>query len=128
MRILITGSRDWPDMEKVAFEIEQAVEELQKDADFDRYVTIIHGACEYGGADTMAAAWAVEKGYEIEAYPVGEKSKATHGNRAYFLRNLAMVKSGADMCLAFNKNNSRGTTMTIKLAKEAGIPVKEFTL
>lgn len=130
MRILITGSRNWPDKEKVAYEIEQAIEEIVSSGavDVDGGVTVIHGACEFGGADTMAAEWALHQGYAIQAHPVGEKSKATHGNRAYYLRNKAMVDSGADVCLAFVYGSSRGTRMTMKLASEAGIPVKEFHL
>lgn len=133
MRILITGSRDWPFQEVVHRAIEDAIfnyisaDPPPEGTRYAEGVTIVHGACEFGGADIHAQAHALVRGYTNEPHPVGQKSLATHGKRAYYLRNQQMVDAGADICLAFNYNNSRGTTMTIDLAKKAGIPVKEFT-
>jgi hypothetical protein len=47
-----------------------------------------------------------------------------YGKRAGPIRNAEMVKAGADVVLAFPLPGGRGTQHTIRLAREAGIPVK----
>lgn len=48
-RILVTGSRDWPD---TAF-VYQALAHAVREVPADRKVTVVHGACPTG-ADAMA--------------------------------------------------------------------------
>lgn len=124
VRILITGSRDWPEASVVWHAINETINELHASLN---QVTIVHGACEFGGADKFADDHAKYLGVDTDPHPVTGEDKRKHGRRAYFLRNKRMVDLGADICLAFNKGNSRGTTMTTNLAREAGIPVKEYT-
>lgn len=113
MRILVTGSRDWPWPNAVAMSLLGAAQGVD-DAD----ITIVSGACPTG-ADAAAEHVAERMGWKVERH---EADWATHGRRAGYVRNKAMVDAGADLCVAFIKDDSRGATMTVKLAEEAGIP------
>lgn len=116
MRILITGSRDWEDKGAVFSALLNAAKQ-------ETDVTLVHGGAS--GADTIAARWGEHFGWTVEAHPA---DWAQYGKRAGFIRNDHMVKLGADICLAFIKNNSRGATMTAGLADKAGIPVRRYIL
>ncbi|MEU5596631.1 DUF2493 domain-containing protein [Streptomyces sp. NPDC020298] len=118
-RILVTGSRDWTDQQTVYSALAEAVRELSA----DREVVIVHGACPTG-ADYMAHEWARGYGAVIEAHPA---NWVINGRRAGFIRNARMVNLGADVCLAFIKDGSRGASHTARLAEQAGIPVRRFT-
>ena len=118
MRILVTGSRDWKNAEA----IERAFQIIERDlADAGRLkepVIIVHGGAR--GADTLAGPIALEVfgAIKVEAY---KADWDTYGKAAGFMRNAEMVQRGADVCLAFIKNNSRGATHCAQLAEEAGI-------
>lgn len=115
MRILITGSRNWdqPEVIKGALTIGQGL--LQFGA---TRPTLVHGGAP--GADTIAAHIAARHGWAIEEHPA---NWAKYGKQAGYLRNQEMVDLGADICLAFIKDHSRGATMCADLADAAGIPV-----
>ncbi|QMU19314.1 DUF2493 domain-containing protein [Gordonia rubripertincta] len=117
-RVLITGSRDWEDQAA----IEKAIFEATRGVPADE-ITVVHGACPYGGADIIAAVVARENGMNVEAHPAEWK---THGKAAGPLRNQKMVDLGADVCLAFPAANSRGTWDCVRRASEAGIQVRVF--
>jgi hypothetical protein len=102
MRILITGSRDWPDPAV----IEAALMRASRGVLYHD-VTLVSGACPTG-ADRMAEELAANLGMVVERHPA---DWASHGKAA-----------GADVCLAFQLNDSRGTGHTIQLARGAGIP------
>jgi len=119
MRILITGSRNWPDRVAVANAIRQA----WIDADKPYRVTVVHGGAR--GADYIADQFAKHMRFEIEQH-VADWDK--YGKRAGYVRNQQMVDSGIDICLAFIYNESKGATMCAKLAEEAGIPVKYWRM
>lgn len=113
MRILVTGSRYW--LVDDLYEIGAVL--LEHGLDGDSSVTLIHGACPRG-VDKMADAFAHEFGWTVERHPANWE---TYGRRAGYVRNAEMVKAGADICLAFIRNESKGATMCANLAEEAGI-------
>lgn len=116
MRILVTGSRDWDDFEAI---VDAVVYELGPDP---HESTLVSGACPTG-ADALCEQVARDLGATVELHPA---EWDIHGKRAGFVRNRQMVELGADVCLAFIKNDSLGASMTARLAEEAGIPVKRF--
>lgn len=114
-RLLITGSRDWKDRYAIA----EAISEVAVDP---REWTLVSGACPTG-ADRICEEVAHSLGMTVEIHPADWK---THGKRAGYIRNAEMVKRGADICLAFIKEESRGATMTADLAEKSDIQVRRF--
>lgn len=128
MRILVTGSRDWEDYRTIYAALEAIAHEHDLYYEPDEYgntlpdpdkMTVVHGACPTG-ADEWADQWAISNCDMrlVERHPADWEK---FGKRAGFLRNKEMVDLGADVCLAFIKNNSKGASMTLALAEEAGI-------
>ena len=116
MRILVTGSRAWSD-----------------EATIRRYLQAFHtwvparlvsGACPTG-ADAIAESIAAELGWEIELHPA---QWAEHGRAAGFVRNAEMVDLGADLCLAFIVDHSKGATMTADRAERVGVRTIRVTV
>jgi hypothetical protein len=125
MRILITGSRDWTDggtMLAAIRELWQEWAHRTPEDSTDDFV-VVHGDCP-SGADYMADRICSVRLVTLERHPA---DWATHGKRAGFVRNAEMVALGADVCLAFIKNESKGATMTADLAEKAGIRTVRFT-
>lgn len=115
MRILVTGSRDWDDRDLLWQTLSAAAEDVGN--------VLVSGACPKG-ADRMAEEWAeCQPDFTVERHPADWDR---HGKRAGFIRNDEMVQLGADLCLAFIKNESKGATMTARLAEAAGIPTRRF--
>lgn len=110
MRILVTGSRTWTDE---ALMWSTFCREIYSVLD---HHTLIHGGAR--GADEMAGAEADKFGWSVEVYPADWEQ---YGKRAGYVRNAEMVAKGADICLAFIHNDSRGATMCADLAEKAGI-------
>lgn len=110
----MTGSRTWTDYEMIHNLLSAA----------DRREgphTLVHGGA--GGADSMADAIARELGWAVEVYKANwERDKRAAG----ILRNHHMVNLGADLCLAFIRDNSRGATHCANIARIAGITVAKF--
>ena len=115
MRVLVTGSRNWTD----ATVISRALSSIPT----DEQITVVHGGAK--GADSLAGQFAQHLGYSVEVH---EADWDTYGKRAGYIRNKKMVDLGADLCLAFIKNNSKGATICLDLADKAGIPTKVWRL
>lgn len=124
MRILVTGSRGWDDVEHVNGVLEATARSAQT-AGFDG-VTVVHGAAS--GLDRIAHRWAADR--EREGWPVSPEPHPADWSRwkraAGYKRNLHMVELGADVCFAWILNGSKGATMCADLAEKAGIHVERF--
>lgn len=122
-RLLITGSRDWPNQPAIVAAI------VKQWLDWDRPpMTLVHGGAR--GADTMASEALsqalVEDGtLRVEVHPAAWD---VHGKAAGPIRNAQMVSLGADACLAFIFNESRGATNALQLAEAAGIPCTVYRI
>lgn len=113
-RILITGSREWIGQGVIDRTLDRAWAYLGGDPE----TVLVSGACPRG-ADAMCERWASLRGIAIERHPADWNGPAGRG--AGFARNAEMVNAGADLCVAFIVNRSRGATHTANLAEEAGI-------
>jgi hypothetical protein len=122
-KVLVTGSRNWDDY----LAVENALHNTYLDLHLTR-MTVIHGACP-AGADAMAdevATGMMEAGFavSIQRYRADWKR---HGKAAGFRRNAEMIALGADLCLAFIRDGSRGASHCAALAEKAGIETRRFT-
>lgn len=117
-RILVTGSREWENQ----FLIHNVLTSLYWMMPNGQDIVLVSGKCARG-ADAMCEATARHLGWQIEEHPAEWQ---TFGRRAGFTRNSEMVAGGADMCLAFILNESKGATMTANLAEKAGIETLRF--
>lgn len=113
VRILVTGSRSWTE----AWVIKSAIRDVVRAG---MSVTVVHGGAR--GADRIAGDVARSLGF-IEEVHVPDWST---GKAAGIRRNLAMIDAGADVCLAFIRDGSRGATHCADAAEKAGIPTRRF--
>jgi hypothetical protein len=132
VRVLVTGSRDWPDINVVWSRLDTLYGTCARDEDF----VVVHGDCPTG-ADRQAREWCeVMHDKPVDPYPrVVEERHPAHWRTlgvldrgAGFRRNAEMVAAGADWVLAFIKDGSRGATHTHDLAVKAGIRIHLDTL
>lgn len=109
MRILVSGSRDWKNVDLVV----EVLVGLPSDT------TIIHGGAQ--GLDTIAAMVAGILGMEVIAYPA---DWSTGSAREGLYRNSQMLhEAKPDKVIGFrSKLNSKGTNDMLMKAGKAGIP------
>lgn len=116
MKVLITGDRNWDDIELIAREFESLPQTMK----------VVHGCCR--GAAQIAGLVAQELGMRVLEYPA-DWSK---GRGAGYARNQHMLDREHTkydpivLCIAFHDNieSSRETRDMIDRAGRCGIPVK----
>lgn len=109
-RVLVTGSRDWTDLELVFAVLRERGSNQH---------TLVHGGAK--GVDTIVdQAW--RRLYPRSPVEVHLADWDRFGRSAGFVRNAEMVAAGADLCLAFILNGSSGATHCATLARQASIP------
>ncbi|MEU9975067.1 DUF2493 domain-containing protein [Streptomyces sp. NPDC051014] len=119
LKILVTGSRTWTDARKIEQEIFRALYEVKTP---HCEAVLIHGACP-SGADAIADHYATDAGMYVLRFAADWER---YGRRAGYLRNVELVATGPDICLAFIHKGSRGASMTADLASKAGIETRRF--
>lgn len=131
MRILVSGSRDWTDRMTVYRALNAACNAFDLNYEPDEYgntmpdpskITVVHGGCP-SGADLIADDWCIGANFVAEVHPADWEK---YGKRAGYIRNKEMVESGIDIALFFIKNESKGATMTLNLANEAGLSTRVY--
>lgn len=122
MRVILTGSRTWDDAKTIRLALE-AVADGAVAANIPM-VTVVHGACPRG-ADEIADQWV--RWYRGKTLVLAERHPALwtkYGKRAGMVRNEIMVSRGADLALAFIRDDSPGATHCAELASDAGMPLR----
>lgn len=121
MRVIITGSRNWTGQWGVN-KIYEVLDSVLNMADtMEQGFELIHGAGPTG-AEEIANSWAqvseVADKVMITTWPAAWD---LYGKAAGPVRNEQMTTAGADLCVAFLRNNSSGTLDCIGKARRRGI-------
>lgn len=113
IRILITGSRTWTDIDYIRQVFTSINDTLAEE------ITLVSGHCPKG-ADMLGEKIALELGWNVELHPADWNQ---HGRKAGFVRNQMMVDSQPYQLVAFVHNKSKGAAMTVQIAKKASLPI-----
>ena len=120
-RVIVTGSRDWPELEE--WRVFRPLKGLLLSMQATRCLVVVHGACPRG-VDSMASMWA--RAHASAGWNVTEEPHPARWDRyrklAGFIRNQEMVDAGADSYLTFIKDHSRGATDCLNRLIKARIP------
>lgn len=112
MKLLVCGSRDYPDNRYIA----RCIHYLHATYGI---TAMCHGGAR--GADTIAGEVAAKLGIPCRVFPADWKN---NGKAAGPIRNIEMLEVfEPDMVLAFPIGESRGTYHMIDIAKKAGVKV-----
>jgi hypothetical protein len=143
MRILVTGSRWWPDPWAFESTLAKWLGPDKWDEEYGMPIaqfTIVHGGCPTG-LDWIADEWSINSFNPVEVHYADwancDPERCLHRTRvnsrgeeycpaAGIMRNQKMVDLGADVCLAFPMGESRGTNDCIRRARLAGIEVIQY--
>jgi hypothetical protein len=118
VRVLVCGSREWKDGERIAAELRSLLDAGTEIAE------VIHGAQR--GADVLAGGAARGLGLRVTPYPADWKK---YGKGAGHTRNQVMLNAEPDVVLAFKDNFDRtmsrgGTEHMVRIALAAGVPCR----
>jgi len=123
---LVTGSRDWTDAGTIQTALNAVYSSWKPTrTEFEHFI-VVHGDAR--GTDNIARQWALSA-HQYDHWVVHEPHPAKWedlGRSAGHKRNAEMVNLGADICLAFPLGRSPGTRGCMKLAKKAGISMRQF--
>jgi len=111
MKVIIAGSRDFNDYEKLCKVCDKALKRLKK-------VEIVSGTAH--GADVLGEKYAKEKNYSLKQFPANWDK---YGKSAGYRRNAEMAEY-ADALIVFWDGKSKGTKHMIDLAEKAKIEVR----
>lgn len=118
VRVLITGSRTWDNAAFIHAELDHVAAEARRQ---QAALVVVHGGAR--GADAIAGNWVRER--RTQGWPVTAEVHPAdwdrHGKSAGHRRNELMVSLGADVCLAFIRDDSPGATGCARAAHAAGI-------
>lgn len=125
LRIIIAGSRDFNDYEKLEEMMNKFFEHFYKYNKDEHYscVKIISGTAR--GTDSLGERYAEEHGYEVVRFPADWDAL---GKRAGVIRNAEMAKYAAEdenegVLVVFWDGKSKGTEHMINIAKRYDIQV-----
>jgi hypothetical protein len=127
-KILVCGGRDygtWITEEGHKAVNHYEVEKLNNtlDAIKQEFETIIIIQGEARGADSLAKSWAIRNKVATLNFPA---DWASYGKSAGYLRNVQMLEEGTpDLVIAFPGGS--GTAMMCKIAKSAGVEVRQIS-
>lgn len=111
MRVAIVGSRDFTDFEYLEkWVLRTLIHDIGVD-DF-RTLKIVSGGAR--GADTLAEMFAHRHNISTNIFPANWNK---YGKKAGYLRNIEIVNN-CDFLIAFWDGESKGTKMTIDIAKK----------
>ena len=116
MILVITGSRDWTDADRLF----RTLDHLTQNLDHKKLWVYIGGA---KGADEMAKQWCFKRSVSCKIFHADWDK---HGKGAGPIRNQEMVDAAGPkaVCIAFHKNQSRGTGDCIARARKAGMKIR----
>ena len=117
-KVIIAGSRNFNDYEKLKFYCDFYLKDLVNDSNIELVIVSGHAR----GADSLGEKYALENNYKCEVHPADWK---LHGKAAGYIRNEEMSKF-SNALIAFLDSNSenKGTIHMINLAIKYNLIVR----
>ena len=121
-RLLVTGSRTWGVEQSDIDRLHTALDSVANRVGH-RFPVLVHGGAR--GLDNLASFyWAHTIGLPTEVHEADWDGP--WGKQAGFRRNELMVNLGANLCLAFIRDNSRGATHCANFAERRNIKTVRY--